>query len=68
MNHIAEKVEHAVVKTEPWVLIDLEPGIWLTTSKAVDFYDDREDAIAAIKAEYPDYEASEWPEFSEVIS
>jgi hypothetical protein len=60
MNYVAQGIEHIVVKTEPWILIDLSWGGNLGTSKPFDVYTDRQAAIDAIKAEYPDFEPPDW--------
>jgi hypothetical protein len=70
MNYIAQGIEHIVVKAEPWILIDLVWGGNLATSKPFDVYTDRQLAIDAIKAEYPDFEPPDWeePEIPQSVS
>jgi hypothetical protein len=60
MEHVAQTYEHIVLKADPWELIDLAPTWHIATLKDFDVYLDREEAIAAIKAQYPDFEPTEW--------
>jgi hypothetical protein len=60
MEHIAKTFEHIVLKVEPWELIDLSPTWHIATNQPFDIYTDRDEAINAIKAEYPDFEPPEW--------
>lgn len=60
MEYIAQTIEHIVLKVEPWELIDLQPNWHLATIHPFDVYTDREEAIAAIRAQYPDFEPSPW--------
>ena len=60
MEHIAQTFEHIVLKADPWELIDLNPSWHIATIKEFDVYTDRAEAIAAIKAVYPDFEPPEW--------
>lgn len=59
-DHITQTIEHIVLKADPWQLLDLMPKQHLATNHAFDVYTDREQAISAIKAQYPDYEPPEW--------
>jgi hypothetical protein len=60
MNYIAQTTEHIIVKSEPWILLDVEAGQHLATAREIDVYTDRGEAIAAMQAQYPDYEPTEW--------
>jgi hypothetical protein len=60
MNYIAQTTEHIIVKSEPWTLIDIEAGCQLTCVHEIEVYADRGEAISAMKAQYPDYEPTEW--------
>ena len=60
MEHIAKTFEHIVLKVEPWELIDLAPSWHIATIQPFDIYTDRDEAINAIKKEYPDFEPPEW--------
>ena len=59
-DHITQTIEHIVLKADPWQLLDLMPKQHLATNHAFDVYTDREQAISAIKAQYPEYEPPEW--------
>ena len=60
MQHTASTIEHIVLKTEPWQLVDLLPGRQISSLRIFDIYTDRQEAIDAIHAVYPDYEPPEW--------
>jgi hypothetical protein len=60
MNYIAQTTEHIIVKSDPWILLDVEAGQHLATAREIDVYTDRGEAIAAMQAQYPDYEPTEW--------
>jgi hypothetical protein len=60
MNYIAQATEHIVVKSQPWTMIDIEAGCQLTSVHEIEVYADRAEAIAAMQAQYPDYEPTEW--------
>lgn len=60
MEHIAYRVEHVVLQTDPWQLCDLNVGDHLATSAKIQVFDDRAKAIAAMQAHDPDFEPADW--------
>jgi len=57
---VTELFEHIIIKGDSWTLLTLPRGRRIGTKSEFDVYLDRDEAIAAMQAHDPDYEAEPW--------